>query len=141
MRTKTLADVWSSNIAEEEILREEPRFFFGKSKDIGILMSSRDGSSALRATIQAYQSQDDTEESPRKAAFPREKVPSHRELQKWAEGQIQRESSSHFKHSLQNFLYAYADEGRGLPKVCLTRETRPTSPINQTPARPCQQSS
>ncbi|KAH6898702.1 hypothetical protein B0T10DRAFT_117042 [Thelonectria olida] len=109
-------DVWSSNIAEEEILREEPRFFFGKSKDIGILMSSRDGSSALRATIQAYQSQDDTEESPRKAAFPREKVPSHRELQKWAEGQIQRESSSHFKHSLQNFLYAYADEGRGLPK-------------------------
>lgn len=117
--------MWSANVAEEEILREEPRFFFGKSKDIAILMSTRDGSSALRATIQAYRSQDDTEESPRKAAFPRDKVPSYRELQKWAEGQIQRESNSHFKASLQNFLFSYAEEGRGLPKVCrwLTRES------------------
>ncbi|KAI5466350.1 hypothetical protein BGZ63DRAFT_420842 [Mariannaea sp. PMI_226] len=109
-------DVFSCSAMEEEILREEPRFFFGKSKEIGILMTSRDSSSALRATIQAYRSENDTDESPRKAAFPRDKVPSHRDLQKWVEAQIQRESNSQFKHSLQSFLFAYAEEGRGLPK-------------------------
>ncbi|KAK7424883.1 hypothetical protein QQX98_000158 [Neonectria punicea] len=112
-----IADVWSINAAEEEILRTEPRFFTGKPREIAVLVSSRDvNSPALHATIQAYQSQDTTKESPRKAAFPRERVPSHLELQRWMEAQILRENSSHFKHQLQNFLLAYSEEGYGLPK-------------------------
>ncbi|KAH7171070.1 hypothetical protein EDB81DRAFT_189221 [Dactylonectria macrodidyma] len=111
-------DVWSVNPVEEERFRLEPRFFIGKPRDIAILISSRDvHSPALRATVQAYRSHDGTEENPRKAAFPRERVPGHHELQRWVEAQIQRESSSsHFKHCLQNFLYAYSEEGQGLPK-------------------------
>ncbi|KAH6997914.1 hypothetical protein BKA56DRAFT_664561 [Ilyonectria sp. MPI-CAGE-AT-0026] len=111
-------DVWSVNPAEEERFRLEPRFFIGKPREIAILVSSRDvNSPALRATVQAYRSHDGTEENPRKAAFPRERVPGHHELQKWVEAQIHRESSSsHFKHSLQSFLMAYSEEGHGLPK-------------------------
>ncbi|KAK7420471.1 hypothetical protein QQZ08_010387 [Neonectria magnoliae] len=110
-------NVWSINAAEEEILRTEPRFFTGKPREIAVLVSSRDiNSPALHATIQAYQSQDTTKENPRKAAFPRERVPSHLELQRWMEAQILRENSSHFKHQLQNFLLAYSEEGYGLPK-------------------------
>ncbi|KAF7545139.1 hypothetical protein G7Z17_g9397 [Cylindrodendrum hubeiense] len=114
-----LAHVWSVNPTEEERFRLEPRFFIGKPREIAILVSSRDvNSPALRATVQAYRSHDGTEENPRKAAFPRERVPGHHDLQKWVEAQIQRESSSsHFKHSLQNFLLAYSEEGHGLPRA------------------------
>jgi hypothetical protein len=37
-------------------------------------------------------------------------------LQHWVEAEIKREHSSKFKHTLQSFLMAYAQEGRGLPK-------------------------
>ena len=95
----------------------DPRFFTGKQRDIAVYFSRDVNSSTLRATVQAYRSQDGTEENPRKAAFPREKVPSHHELQKWVESQIQRENGSDFKNLLQNFLLAYSEEGKGLPKV------------------------
>ncbi|CAM1506803.1 Fc.00g064440.m01.CDS01 [Cosmosporella sp. VM-42] len=112
----TLADVWSVNPTEEEQFRLDPRFFTGKQRDIAVYFSRDVNSSTLRATVQAYRSQDGTEENPRKAAFPREKVPSYHELQKWVESQIQRENSSDFKSLLQNFLFAYSEEGKGLPK-------------------------
>ncbi|KAF7562176.1 hypothetical protein G7046_g1963 [Stylonectria norvegica] len=109
-------DVWSVNATEEEQFRLDPRFFTGKPREIAVFFSRDVNSSTLRAMVQAYRSQDGTEENPRKAAFAREKVPSHIELQRWVEAQIQREDSSDFKHSLQNFLLAYSEDGHGLPK-------------------------
>lgn len=114
---KTFLDIWSVNAAEEEQLRLDPRFFTGKAREISIFFSTDVKSSALRAIVQAYRSQDGTEENPRKAAFPRDRVPSYPELQRWAEEQIYCETSNDFKHLLQNFLLAYSSEGYGLPKV------------------------
>lgn len=78
----------------EERFRVEPRFFTGKPREITVFFSRDANSSTLRAIVQAYRSQDGTEVNPRKAAFPRERVPSHHELQRWVESQIQREGKT-----------------------------------------------
>lgn len=114
---KTFLDIWSVKAAEEEQLRLDPRFFTGMARKISIFFSTDVNSSALRTTVQAYRSQDGTEENLSKAAFPRDSVPSYPDLQRWAEAQIYREAGNDFKHLLQNFLLAYSDEGYGLPKV------------------------
>lgn len=49
--------------------------------------------------------------------FPREHVPSHGALQSWVEEQIKRDGHDEFSQALQRFLFAYALEGKGLPKV------------------------
>lgn len=102
----------------------ESRFFAGKPREIFVYFTRDTALSALRATVQAYRSQDGSEEHPRKAAFPREKVPSHFELQKWVEQQIMFETGNDFRHLVQNFLLAYSEEGHGLPKVILSYSSK-----------------
>ncbi|KAF4981127.1 hypothetical protein FZEAL_2997 [Fusarium zealandicum] len=111
-----VADVWSSNPAEERRVVDEPRFFTAKPRDIAIFFTREPDSPFLRATVQAYHSQNGVDENPRNAAFLRERFPTHPDLQAWAEAQIKRERTSQFEYSVQNFLLAYSEDGHGLPK-------------------------
>lgn len=117
-------DFWSSFAAEEHYLCSGPRFFTGSPRDISILFSSDKYSPSLHATVQAYRATNNREEtgSPRTAAFPREKVPSHSRLERWVEKQMELESGPEFSLVLQNFLRVYSKEGlRKLPKQDLVR--------------------
>ncbi|UNI19549.1 hypothetical protein JDV02_005729 [Purpureocillium takamizusanense] len=111
-------DVWAFGSPMEERSRLEPRLYIGRPRDIAIILSSEDITGpALGATIQPYRLPGSSQDNPVTAAFSRERLPSHQELQRWVEAQMQRESSgSSFKHCLRNFLYAYSEEGHGLPK-------------------------
>ncbi|KAM5369891.1 hypothetical protein ACJZ2D_008792 [Fusarium nematophilum] len=111
-----VADVWSSNPVEERLSVSEPRFFTAKPREIAIFFTREADSPVLRASVQAYHSQNGVEENPRNAAFQRDRFPSHPELQRWVEGQIKRERSTQFEHSVQNFLLSYSEDGYGLPK-------------------------
>ncbi|KAG5984030.1 hypothetical protein E4U55_006259 [Claviceps digitariae] len=112
-------DFWSSFAAEEHYLCSGPRFFTGSPRDISVLFTGDKFSPSLYATVQAYRSTNSHEEtgSPRTAAFPREKVPSHSKLEIWVEKQMERENGPEFSLVLQNFLRLYSKEGlRKLPK-------------------------
>jgi hypothetical protein len=99
-------------------LSTEPRFYTGKPRDISIFFDRSPSVPGLEATVQAYRSESCNEDgtSPRKVDFPRDRVPSHLSLQRWVERQIHVEARPTFRHSLQSFLYAYAEHGYGLPK-------------------------
>ncbi|GAO15506.1 hypothetical protein UVI_02020800 [Ustilaginoidea virens] len=113
---------WSSFAAEEQYLCSGPRFFTGSPRDIAILFSNEKHSPSLYATVQAYRSTNNHDETgcPRTAAFPREKVPSHPRLQRWVEEQIKREAGAEFGLLLQNFLRVYSkDDLQKMPKYDL----------------------
>ncbi|KAF4512444.1 hypothetical protein G6O67_001583 [Ophiocordyceps sinensis] len=111
-------DVWSRNARQEEKLCACPRKHIGKPKEIAIFLTKDTTSPALLATVQPYTSNDDPDETvnPSKADFPRDHVPSYETLQGWVEGQIRREQKPAFAQTLQSFLLAYSEGGRGLPK-------------------------
>ncbi|KAF5017955.1 hypothetical protein F66182_10084 [Fusarium sp. NRRL 66182] len=112
-----VADVWSLDPAEERrVVDHEPRFPTAKPRDIAIFFTRDAESPFLRASVQAYHSQNGTDENPRNAAFERDRFPSHGELQRWVEAQIKRERSARFEHVVQNFLLSYSEDGQGLPK-------------------------
>lgn len=115
----TFPDVWSRNARQEEKLCACPRKHIGKPKEIAIFLTKDTTSPALLATVQPYTSNDDPDETvnPSKADFPRDHVPSYETLQGWVEGQIRREQKPAFAQTLQSFLLAYSEGGRGLPKV------------------------
>ncbi|KAG5926818.1 hypothetical protein E4U42_002924 [Claviceps africana] len=117
-------DFWSRFAAEEHYLCSGPRFFTGSPRDIFILFSGDKFSPSLQATVQAYRSinsQDETR-SPRTAAFARDNFPTHPDLEKWVEDQIERDSGAGFHVLLQNFLRLYSKKGlRELPKQDLVR--------------------
>ncbi|RGP66523.1 hypothetical protein FLONG3_8833 [Fusarium longipes] len=114
---RRIADVWSPDPAEERrVVDNEPRFPTAKPRDILIYFTRDAESPYLRASVQAYHSQYGVDESPRNAAFERDRFPSYVELQRWVEAQIRRERSSRFEHAVQNFLLSYYEEGQGLPK-------------------------
>ncbi|KAM0383181.1 hypothetical protein ACHAPY_002294 [Fusarium culmorum] len=114
---KSGAYVWSPDPAEERrVVDNEPRFPTAKPKDILIYFTRDAESPYLRASVQAYHSKYGVDESPRNAAFERNRFPSYIELQRWVEAQIRRERSSRFEHVVQNFLLSYYEEGQGLPK-------------------------
>lgn len=96
-----------------------PRFYTGKPRAISVFFTKDPTSPSLRATVQAYRAQAESEEngSLRTADFPRDSVPSHQMLQTWVEHQIRRDHKPDFQHALQSFLLAYSDDGKGLPKV------------------------
>ncbi|POR31777.1 Uncharacterized protein TPAR_08018 [Tolypocladium paradoxum] len=102
----------------EEQLCSCARQYIGKPREISIFLTKDTNSPSLRATVQAYTSNDDLEETgnPKKADFPRDHVPSHETLQSWVEGQIRREHTADFPQALQSFLLAYSEGGRDLPK-------------------------
>ncbi|KAF9769409.1 hypothetical protein IL306_013168 [Fusarium sp. DS 682] len=110
-------NVWSPDPAEERrVVDHEPRFPTAKPRDIVIFFTRDAESPFLRASVQAYHSQNGTDENPRNAAFERDRFPSYGELQRWVEAQIRRERSSRFEHVVQNFLLSYYEDGQGLPK-------------------------
>ncbi|RFU73489.1 hypothetical protein TARUN_8774 [Trichoderma arundinaceum] len=113
-----IPDVWSTNPKEEEQLCSGPRFYTGKPREISVFFTPETNLPSLRATVQAYRSQGGSEEtgSLTKADFPRDCVPSHQLLQRWAENQIRMEQKPDFQHAVQNFVLAYSEEGWGLPK-------------------------
>ncbi|RGP64044.1 hypothetical protein FSPOR_8210 [Fusarium sporotrichioides] len=114
---RRIADVWSPDPVEERrVVDNEPRFPTAKPKDILIYFTRDAESPYLRASVQAYHSKYGVDESPRNAAFERDRFPSYVELQRWVEAQIRRERSSRFEHVVQNFLLSYYEEGQGLPK-------------------------
>lgn len=83
----------------------------------------------MRVVVQPYaHSQDGIrgEGSPNKVDFPRDEVPSHDKLQRWAEEQFECERTTSFPDAVQAFLYAYAAHGHGLPKVRLCNRLLPT---------------
>lgn len=131
--------MWSKNAREEEQLCSGPQFYTGKPRDISIFFSVDSASPALHATVQAYRSQDGPEDasSVRTVNFPREKVPSYNMLQRWAESHIKKEQKSDFQHTVQKFLFAYSEDGYGLPKVSMP-VPRCVSPVltdmNSTPS-------
>ncbi|KAJ3509007.1 hypothetical protein NM208_g15731 [Fusarium decemcellulare] len=114
--THITSDVWSPNPAEERRCVDNPRFPTAKPRDIAIFFTREPDSPFLRASVQAYHSQDGSDENPRNAAFERDRFPSYSELQRWVEAQIRRERSTHFEHAVQNFLLSYSEDGYGLPK-------------------------
>ncbi|KAF5550237.1 hypothetical protein FPHYL_9421 [Fusarium phyllophilum] len=112
-----IVDVWSPDPAEERrVVDHEPRFPTAKPRDIVIFFTRDAESPFLRASVQAYHSQNGTDENPRNAAFERDRFPTYGELQRWVEAQIRRERSSRFEHMVQNFLLSYYEDGQGLPK-------------------------
>lgn len=124
--TKRCPDVWSKDPYAEEQLCSCARRYFGTPREITIFLTTDLKSPALRAIVQPYKSNDDSDEA-KKADFPRDHVPSHEALQRWVEGQIKREYKSDFPRALQSFLLAYSEGGRSLPKVCLqTLRPNPT---------------
>lgn len=114
-----IPDVWSKSAKAEEQLCSCARQYIGKPREISIFLTKDTNSPSLRATVQAYTSSGDSEETgnPKKADFPRDHVPSHETLQSWVEGQIRREHKADFPQALQSFLLAYSEGGRNLPKV------------------------
>ncbi|UNI14947.1 hypothetical protein JDV02_001524 [Purpureocillium takamizusanense] len=109
-------DVWSKDPYAEEQLCSCARRYFGTPREITIFLTTDLKSPALRAIVQPYKSNDDSDEA-KKADFPRDHVPSHEALQRWVEGQIRREyNSADFPRALQSFLLAYSEGGRSLPK-------------------------
>ncbi|KAK2596188.1 hypothetical protein QQS21_006393 [Conoideocrella luteorostrata] len=116
-------DIWSSFPSEEEYLCTGPRFFTGSAREISILFNSEKHSPCLNATVQAYKpSAREEAHTPKTAAFPREKVPSHPRLQQWVESQIKRETGPEFSLVLQNFLRVYSKDGlKKLPKSDLVK--------------------
>ncbi|KAJ4216204.1 hypothetical protein NW759_009455 [Fusarium solani] len=111
-----VADVWSPNPAEERRCVDDPRFPTAKPRDILIFFTREPDAPYLRASVQAYHSQNGLDENPRNAAFERDRFPSYAELQRWVEAQIKRERSTHFEHAVQNFLLSYSEGGYDLPK-------------------------
>ncbi|RSL89985.1 hypothetical protein CDV31_015772 [Fusarium ambrosium] len=111
-----VADVWSPNPAEERRCVDDPRFPTAKPRDILIFFTREPDAPYLRASVQAYHSQNGLDENPRNAAFERDRFPSYAELQRWVEAQIKRERSNHFEHAVQNFLLSYSEGGYDLPK-------------------------
>lgn len=55
--------------------------------------------------------------NPSMVDFTREEVPTYTKLQRWAESQFERERTTDFQDAVRTFLFAYANEGHGLPKV------------------------
>ncbi|KAJ3470857.1 hypothetical protein MRS44_000956 [Fusarium solani] len=108
--------VWSPNPAEERRCVDDPRFPTAKPRDILIFFTREPDAPYLRASVQAYHSQNGLDENPRNAAFERDRFPSYAELQRWVEAQIKRERSTHFEHAVQNFLLSYSEGGYDLPK-------------------------
>ncbi|OAQ81894.1 hypothetical protein PCL_07144 [Purpureocillium lilacinum] len=108
-------NVWSKDPYAEEQLCSCARRYFGTPREITIFLTTDLKSPALRAIVQPYKSNDDSDEA-KKADFPRDHVPSHEALQRWVEGQIKREYKSDFPRALQSFLLAYSEGGRSLPK-------------------------
>lgn len=96
-----------------------PRFHTGKPREILIYLNDDSSSAApLKVTVQAYHPQEkDNEGGVRLADFPRDKVPSHEELQGWVEEEVKREHNGKFKYALQSFMLAYQQDGKGLPRV------------------------
>jgi hypothetical protein len=114
---RRITDVWSIDPAEERrVVDNEPRFPYAKPRDILIYFNRDAESPYLRASVQAYHSQYGVDESPRNAAFERDRFPSYAELQRWVEAQIKREGSTTFEHAVQNFLRSYHEKGHRLPK-------------------------
>ncbi|KAM0427574.1 hypothetical protein ACHAPT_007535 [Fusarium lateritium] len=111
-----VADVWSPNPAEEQRCVDDPRFPTAKPRDILIFFTREPDAPYLRASVQAYHSQNGLDENPRNAAFERDRFPSYAELQRWVEAQIKRERSTQFEHAVQNFLLSYSEGGYDLPK-------------------------
>ncbi|KAJ6782912.1 hypothetical protein PWT90_10489 [Aphanocladium album] len=112
-----IPDVWSEDAAEEEMLCNGPRFHTGNPKKI-LLYLTKDSSSALKVTVQAYRPHKDANETGglRLADFPRDEVPSHAQLQGWVEEEIKREHTTKFRYALQSFMLAYSQDGEGLPR-------------------------
>lgn len=101
------------------MLCKGPRFHTGNAKKILLYLTNDPKSSPLEVTVQAYrpQEEDDGTGGVRLADFPRDKVPSHEELQGWVEEEIKREHTTKFRSSLQSFMLAYKQDGKGLPRV------------------------
>ena len=114
-----MLDVWSRQSQEEEQLVQGPQFYTGNAREIAIFFSRDSPASYLRATVQGYRSYDDVEDVTHlnKVNFPRERVPSHDQLQRWVEAHIKTEHSANFLQALPSFLLTYAQDGSGLPKV------------------------
>lgn len=74
----------------------------------------------MRVVVQTYaHSPEDaaSTSNPSMVDFTRDEVPTYKKLQRWAEAQFERERTTSFEDAVQTFLYAYATEGHGLPKV------------------------
>lgn len=110
-------DVWSSSPLEEQMLCAAPRIHYGRAREIVVFFNRDPSSPEMRVHVQPYRSREMSDDSTMTVDFPREMVPSHEQMQKWAEDQIVRDHSTDFYNAVQTFLLAYANDGEGLPKV------------------------
>jgi hypothetical protein len=65
--------------------------------------------------------------NPSMVDFTREEVPTYTKLQRWAESQFERERTTDFQDAVRTFLFAYANEGHGLPKHSLVSKVHQMS--------------